>query len=58
MKTYTDPVRSLGTSSFNPDWNIISLGQPVQIVIPEDIDWSKVEITFRVPDGLGGTSQT
>lgn len=40
-------------STFSTDWNIISIGDPVQIVIPwipGPIDWSNVNFRFRVPN--------
>lgn len=45
-------------STFDPDWNIIGLGEPVQIVIPEGINWSNVFFYFRVPPIPGETSLT
>jgi hypothetical protein len=39
-----------GNSGFDPNWNMISLGDPVQIVIPNGVDWGAVYFHFRVPD--------
>ncbi len=38
-----------GTSTFDTDFNIITLGSPVQLVIPEGINWNNVFFTFRIP---------
>jgi hypothetical protein len=36
-------------SLFDPDWNIIGMGDPVQIVIPENLgNWGGVTFRFRV----------
>ena len=45
-------------STFDTDWNIIGIGEPVQIAIPDGIDWSNVEFYFRVPSIPGETSST
>ncbi len=38
-------------SSFSWDWNIIGMGDPVQIVIPDTIlSWNTVSFRFRAPD--------
>lgn len=43
------PVAWKWNSWFDPDWNIISLGEPVQIVIPSGISsWNSVNFRFRV----------
>lgn len=39
----------MGNSSFDSDWNIIAMGEPVQIVIPDNVDWDNTEFYFRVP---------
>jgi len=50
------PIPWLGNSPYHPDYNIIALGQPVQIVIPNGIDWTNVSFYFRVPQiGLSST---
>lgn len=36
-------------SIFDSDWNIIGMGEPLQIVIPENISWNMVRFYFRVP---------
>lgn len=37
-------------SPFDSDWNIIGMGEPVQIVIPDNISWNPdVKFYFRVP---------
>lgn len=43
-------------SEFDTDWNIISMGEPIQIVIPDWITWSSVNFYFRVPNIPGSTS--
>lgn len=50
------PLSGKWNSPYNKDYNIISLGQPVQIVIPQGINWSNVNFEFRVPIILGNTS--
>lgn len=44
MTVYTGsnivPSASLGNSSFDPNYNLITLGEPVQLVIPEGVDWN------------------
>ena len=38
-------------SSFSWDWNMIGMGEPVQIVIPDTIlSWNTVSFRFRAPD--------
>jgi hypothetical protein len=46
-----------GNSPYSADWNIISIGDPVQLVIPQGVTWANVTFTFRVPNisGLTGT---
>lgn len=44
-------------SSFSWNWNIIGMGEPVQIVIPAGLwDWSSVNFRFRVPNIPGATN--
>jgi hypothetical protein len=43
------PLSGNGNSPYNPDWNIISMGEPVQLVIPNGINWANVNFTFRIP---------
>ena len=50
------PLSGKWNSPYNKDYNIISIGQPVQIVIPQGINWSNVNFEFRVPIILGNTS--
>lgn len=45
-------------STFDPDWNIISIGDPIQIVIPSGMVWSSVNFQFRVPTIAWATSST
>ncbi len=44
------PVAGKGNSPYDDDYNIISLGNPVQIVIPDGIIWNNVSFEFRIPD--------
>ena len=46
---YIVPEIGRGNSSFDKNWNTISLGEPVQIVIPAWLDWNNVNFYFRVP---------
>ncbi len=48
--TQVVPRPGNGNSDFDPNWNIISLGDPVQIVIPNGVRWNDVNFYFRVPD--------
>jgi hypothetical protein len=43
------PQAGKGNSTLNSDYNIISLGEPLQLVIPPGIDWNNVFFEFRVP---------
>lgn len=45
-----------GNSPYNSDYNIIGLGQPIQLVIPDNVPWSSVYFEFRVPVISGNTS--
>lgn len=54
----TMPMPGQGNSSFDLDWNIIGMGEPVQIVIPDNISWNNVNFSFRVPKINGNTSST
>jgi hypothetical protein len=50
------PSAGKGNSPFDSDYNIISLGEPVQLVIPDGINWNNVNFYFRVPQiGSAGT---
>lgn len=43
-------------SPFDHDYNLISLWDPIQLVIPEWVDWTNVNFTFRIPHiGTSGT---
>jgi hypothetical protein len=44
------PAAGKGSSPFDPDYNLISLGDPVQLVIPDGIDWDLVNFEFRIPN--------
>jgi hypothetical protein len=46
-------------SPFSSDWNIIGVGEPVQIVIKEGItEWDDVKFEFRVPNIPGESGNT
>lgn len=49
------PMHLKWNSLFDSDWNIISMGDPVQIVIPDGIAWNNVDFRFRVPTISGAT---
>ena len=52
------PIAGKGNSIYDSarDWNIISLGQPVQIVVPQGLDWNTITLSLRVPQiGTAGT---
>ncbi|MBX9809749.1 hypothetical protein K2X92_05155 [Candidatus Gracilibacteria bacterium] len=58
---FTIPDVGKGNSTFSTDWNIISIGDPVQIVIPgipTTMDWSNVSFRFRVPNIPNETGAT
>ena len=42
-------------SPFDKNWNTIGLGSPVQLVIPNGVDWTQVKFYFRVPNVPGAT---
>ncbi|MBC7498249.1 hypothetical protein H7170_01250 [Candidatus Gracilibacteria bacterium] len=46
-----------GNSEFDKNWNTIALGEPVQIVIPENVSWGSVSFRFRVAN-IPGSSNT
>lgn len=50
------PISGKGNSPYNKDYNIISIGQPIQIVIPQGLDWSTINFEFRVPIISGNTN--
>lgn len=44
------PESGKGNSPYDKDYNIIALGEPVQIVIPDGITtWGSISFTFKVP---------
>jgi hypothetical protein len=43
------PRPGKGNSTLSADYNIISLGDPLQLVIPAGINWNNVTFEFRVP---------
>lgn len=45
----TVPVPGYGNSPFNDDYNIISLNEPVQLAIPDGINWADVKLTVKSP---------
>lgn len=49
------PSAGQGNSQWDPSkkWNIISKNSPVQIVIPEGVDWNNTKFYFRVPNISG-----
>jgi hypothetical protein len=47
--TMPDLGKGKGNSPYDKEYNIISLGNPVQIVIPDWVNWSNVFFEFRVP---------
>lgn len=44
------PEKWKWNSPFSSGYNLITLSEPIQLVIPEGIDWNNVNIEFRVPD--------
>ncbi len=45
-------------SPYDSNYNIIGIGEPVQLVIPNGIDWSSVTFQFRVPKTESGMTDT
>lgn len=45
----TIPMPWMWNSQYNKNYNIISLSEPVQVVIPDAINWSTVKFKFRIP---------
>jgi hypothetical protein len=43
------PMPKKWNSQYDDSWNIIGMGQPVQIVIPSGVTWGSVNFQFRVP---------
>jgi hypothetical protein len=52
------PMPKKWNSQYSDEWNIIGIGQPVQIVIPNGVNWGSVQFYFRVPSIPGETSST
>jgi len=52
------PTVDKWNSPFDKSYNIISMGSPVQLVIPDGVSWNNVAFTFRVPNIPGGGSNT
>ena len=52
----TVPIAGKWNSPFDPtgSYNLISIGDPVQLVIPDNVDWGKVWFYFRVPQTGSG----
>jgi len=45
----TIPVAGKGNSPFDPNYNLISISDPVQIVVPNGVNWGGTDVEFRVP---------
>jgi hypothetical protein len=43
------PASGKWDSPFDSDYNLITLGEPVQLVIPDWVDWNNVSFYFRIP---------
>lgn len=54
----TVPDSGKWNSPYNTDYNTISLGEPVQLVIPENINWDNIYFEFKVPIIPGTTSSS
>ena len=44
-----------GNSPYDTNYNIIGLGEPVQLVVPDGVIWSAVKFQFRIPQ-IGNSS--
>lgn len=53
----TIPKKWYGNSPFNKDYNIISVSQPLQIVVPDGLNWSSTDFEFKIPK-IGNESTT
>lgn len=45
----TVPLAGQWNSPYDVDWNILSLGDPAQLVIPDGVTWNTVRFQFRIP---------
>ncbi len=50
------PSAWFGNSPFDNNYNLISMDKPVQVVIPNGINWDEVKIEIRLPKTIKGTN--
>lgn len=50
------PLSGKWNSPYDKSYNIISIGQPIQIVVPQGLDWDNINFEFRVPVISGNTN--
>lgn len=51
------PAPGKWNSPYDSNYNIIGIGEPVQLVIPQGIEWNSVAFRFRIPQ-INPTSST
>lgn len=44
------PAVGFGNSEYDPNWNIVSAGRPIQIKLPAGYNPAGLQLEFRVPD--------
>lgn len=44
------PIPGYGNSEYDPNWNVLAVGRPIQLKLPASFDPTKVAFEFRVPD--------
>lgn len=45
-----------GNSPYDTNYNTIGLGEPVQLVIPDVVNWTNVDFQFRIPSINGSNT--
>ncbi len=44
------PLAGNGNSPYDTNWNIVSMGNPIQLVIPNGMNPFDLKFTFRIPE--------
>lgn len=52
------PEAGKGNSPFNPDYNLITLDRPIQLVIQDGLNWTNIDFNFRIPDSSSNGTKT
>lgn len=50
------PMPGEGNSPYDTNYNTIGLGEPVQLVIPDVVNWTNVDFQFRIPSINGSNT--